>query len=557
MNKAAENLLHKIWTQLTHIYKKEKERIDSLKGLSPLHPGMMDYVKVSFIPSHSYSVADQIALDIYKPLSFSDHSYKLDAEPDMGELSDDILIQEFFPALRVRMEQIFTSDEYSEHFFGYQLQLVLEFQRETSTLLHQEYLCNEGKLNKLKGQLNRFIESKVWKDLPVLPSERDEFFFARHLMNPDLMEQDPAVVEPLIRRLNDKLRTNHKHREKWQYTYVSAFKEWAEEKFLDSYFERTGNWGMDLQLLPDDKRPSLQTREIDFFLYAALHIGRKEPDTRKSYLELAVQLGSEQASAYLTKGSGQFAASYAGSLMSGKANDIMQRIEIRIHSEEEAAYREALEYLCGLLREGFPKTYQLKLKSAEKHWLPVKTLAKSNLHQFFANSLRYEALFPLLAEYAELAMEEFAWYGDVESGVKSVMPGTYAVWGLGLYSDAYFPLIRRYMELVDSEHQSAQDSYAEAFVERHGLNAGTMPTFVSILLGGSDMAKPLKGVAIDTPDLVDALILALEDKKDHQREFALHRIFGSEKNRLAVLKQVESPQKERLEELMKKSRASR
>ncbi len=332
-------------------------------------------------------------------------------------------------------------------------------------------------------------------DLPVLPSDKDEFF-SRHLMNPDLMEQDPAVVEPLIHRLNEKLLTNHKHRGKWMHTYVDAFIEWAEEKFLDQYFERTGNFGIDRKLLPDDKRPALQTREMDFFLYAALHIGQKDPNTRKNYLELAAQLGSDQASAYLTKGSGNFAASHAGSLMSGKANDIMKSIEIRIDSEEEAAYREALAYICGLLRGGFPKAYQLKLKSKEKHWLPVTNLAKSKLHQFFANSLRYEALFPLLAEYAELAMEEFAWYGDVESGVTSVMPGTYAVFGLGLFSDAYFPLVRRYMELVDNEHQSAQDGYAEAFVKSHGLNAGEMYTLVSILLGGSDMAKPVKGIVI-------------------------------------------------------------
>ncbi|KGE21044.1 DUF6138 family protein [Paenibacillus wynnii] len=553
MNKAAESILNEIWTQLLMIYKKEKERIDSLKGLSPLHSGIMDYVRVSFIKSTSYSTTDQIALDIYIPLSFSDDSYKVDADPNMEELSDDILINEFYPALRARMDQIFTSDEYSEHFFGYQLQLVLECKRETSSLLHQEYLRNEVKLDKLKQQLSRFIETKVWKDLPVLPSDKDEFFFSRHLMNPDLMEQDPAVIEPLIHRLNEKLITNHKHREKWLYTYVSAFKEWAEEQFLDQYFERTGNFGIERTLLPDDKRPALQPREMDFFLYTALHIGQIEPVTRKLYLELAVQLDSEQASAYLTKGSGHFEAGHAGSLMSGKANDIMQSIEIRINSEEEAAYREALEYICDLLRQGFPKAYQLKLKSTEKHWLPVKTLAKSNLHQFFANSLQYEALFPLLAEYAELAMKEFAWYGDVESGIKSVMPGTYAVFGLGLVSDTYFPLVRRYMELVDSEHQSAQDGYAEAFVESHGLNAGGMHTFVSILLGGNDLAKPVKGIAINTAELADALILALEDKADHQRDFINYRIFGSEKKLIAVLKQAESPLKERLEVLMKKS----
>lgn len=541
MEKLAEHLLNEIWTtQLIPIYEKEQKRINGLKGLSPLEPGIMNYMKITFMKSHASWVPDHIALNIYEPLSFSDDSYKMEAGSYMDELSEDFLVNEFFPALRERMNDIFLSDRYRAHFFGYQLQLVLEFQSESSTLLHREYLRNEAKLNHLKQQLNKFIENKIWRDLPVLPSERDEFIFARYLMNPDLMEQDPAVIEPLIHRLNEKLMTNHKHREKWQYAYVSAFKEWAEDQFLDQYFERGGSFGIERKLMPDNRRPPVLAKEMDFFLYAALHIGHKEPETRKHYLELAVQLGSEQASAYLTKGSGRFAASRAGSLMSGKCNDIMQIIEIRIDSEEEAAYREALAYICDLLRDGFPRTYQLKLKSAEKHWLPIASLAKSKLHQFFANALRYEALFPLISEYADLAMKEFAWYGDVESGEKSVMPGTYAVLGLGLLSDAYFPLVQRYMELVDSEHQSAQDKYAEAFVAQHGVNNRVMSTLVSILLGGSDMAKPVKGINIDSPELADALNSALADKADHQREFVLFRMFGSEKKGLAALKRAVS-----------------
>ncbi|MCR2804578.1 DUF6138 family protein [Paenibacillus soyae] len=535
MNEAAERILNELWNLLIEIYKKEKERIDSLKGLSRLHPGMMDYVKVSFLKSDTRSVPDQMALDVYEPLSFSDDSYKIEAGPDFYELSEDIVLSEFFPAWRSRMEQIFLSGNYGEHFFGYRLQLVLEVRNGSSKRLHREYLYNESKRHQLKEQLNQFIETKVWKELPVLPSDKDEFFFARHLMNPDFMEQHPDIVEPLIQRLNEKLVANPKRREKWQYTYVSAFKEWAEERFLDRFCEPAGDFDVVRNLLNVDKRPAVHVSEMDFFLYAALHIGRKEPETRKRYLELAVQLGSEQASGYLTKGSGRFAARYDGSLMSGTCNDIMQTIDIRIHSEEEGAYREALDYICNLLREGFPRTYQMKLKSAEKRWLPIASLAKSKLHQFFANALRYEALFPLISEYAELAMEEFAWYGDVESGIKAVMPGTYAVFGLGLLSDAYFPLVRRYMEMVDNEHQSAQDAFAAAFVAQHGVNVHAMPTLVSILFAGSDMAKPVKGITIDTPELVHALNSALADKSVPQREFVLYRMFGSEKKGLAVL----------------------
>lgn len=539
MDKAAEQLLDEIWVLLMSIYTKEKARIAGLKGLGPLHPGIMDYMRISIRRSGSRSVPDHVGLDVHEPL-FSDDVYEVEVGRESAALSGDILLREFFPAWRDRVAGIFRSDEYGAHFFGYRMQLVLEVQSETEPLIHREYLRNEAKLEKLKQQLNRFIDNKVWKDLPVLPSENDDFFFARHLMNPDLMAQELAVVEPLNQRLNEKMLAFPKRLEKWRYAFVSACKEWVEERFLDRYFKRIEDFGLNRELLPEDQRPLPEPSEMTFFLYVALQIGLKEPDTRKRYLDYAVQLGSEQAAAYLSEGSGRYEARYTGNRMSGACNDVLQTIEIRLDAEEEGAYREALIYICDLLREGFPREYQLKLKSTAKHWLPVASLAKSKLHQFFANALQYEALHPLIAEYAKVAMKEFAWYGDVESGPKSVMPGTYAVFGLGLRDEAYFPLVRRYMETVDSEHQSAQDKYAEAFVAQHGVTVAIMQTLVAIVLGGSDMAKPVKGIAIDTPELADALREALSDKPDYKREAVLYRLFGSEKKGLAALKQAES-----------------
>ena len=153
----------------------------------------------------------------------------------------------------------------------------------------------------------------------------------------------------------------------------------------------------------------------------------KEPATRLEYLELAKQLGSQQAANYLEKGSGRFESIRKRDVFEGQANDILQTIDIRVLVEEENAYREALYYIIQLLEEGFPKGYKLTLKSKVKNYLPIKKVAKSKLHQFFANCLQYPNLFPLLADYAQLAMEEFAWYQDVEPSEKSAMPSTYAV----------------------------------------------------------------------------------------------------------------------------------
>ncbi|WMT39030.1 DUF6138 family protein [Paenibacillus sp. D2_2] len=190
------------------------------------------------------------------------------------------------------------------------------------------------------------------------------------------------------------------------------------------------------------------------------------------------------------------------------------------------------------------------MRSKAKNYLSVKKLAKSQQHQLFANCLQYPGLFPRVADYAEAAMEEFAWYGDVEPGEKSGMPGTYAVFGLGLYSEAYYPLLQRYMELVDSEHQSVQDGYAEAFVEAHGLSVQQMPVLISILLGGNESAGTVKNIVIDSTDLADALVHELTAKEDYQREYVLYRIFGSRSKLAQRAKKEASPLKDKLEKLL-------
>lgn len=276
-----------------------------------------------------------------------------------------------------------------------------------------------------------------------------------------------------------------------------------------------------------EDHPSVDAKEMDFFLYASLQIGFTEPDIPQEYMELAVQLGSEKAAEYLKVGSGKFVRTYRGELVEGRNNDITQTIEIRILSEEELAYKEALDYIINLLKQEFPKSYQLNLESSQKNFLPVEELAKSELHQFFANALSYPNLFPKIAEYVDVAMEEFAWYGDVEPSEESVMPGTYAVLGLGLYSEAYFPLVCRYMELVDTEHQSAQDGYTEAFIKAHGVKVELMPVIVSILQGGIDEGTLVTNLTIDTPELAEALFKALKGKEIYESEMVLHRVLGA------------------------------
>ncbi|WP_433945063.1 DUF6138 family protein [Paenibacillus sp. SN-8-1] len=550
MSQYVESFLNEVWNEVMAIYARESRNMGQGKNRSRLQAGMKDYLRVAWRKGKFSWAEGHIHIDVYEPFSWNDSSYQIEAGPYITELTDEQLTREFFPALCERMDQLFQSQEFGPQFFDYQFSVVFEFERENLNITLQHRLVNESKLTELRKSLEHFIQTKIMSELPVLPGEHDLFFFANLLVNPDLMKQEEQEIDPLIRQLSDKLRKFPKRRDEWVRHYTSAFKHWAQKQFLPRYFDPVGDYGQEWVMKERTDLTAVDSGELNFFLYAALQIGSSDPNTRQVYLELAVQLGSEQALAYLNTGSGQFSSAYRGERMEGKNNDVTKMIEIRILSEEEQAYGEALNYIIGLLRQGFPKSYRLKLKSSQKHFLPVKKLAKSKLHQFFANALSYPSLYPKLAEYADTAMEEFAWYEDVEPGEKSVMPGTYAVMGLGLYSEAYFPLVCRYMELVDTEHQMVQDGYAEAFVATHGVKVEHMPVIVSILLGGNEEGRPVKNITIDRPELAEALIQALKGRENHEVELVLCRIFGSPKKLSGAVRQAQPPLRDGLEQLL-------
>ncbi|WP_145134557.1 DUF6138 family protein [Paenibacillus sp. Y412MC10] len=552
MNASVQLFLDEVWSLISGIYEKESKRIREIKEVSRLQAGIKDYLGVAWSTRKAGDGYGVISIDLDRPFDWTDSSYRLNAGPYVCDITDDLITGEWLPALRTRLAEEMSAGTYGPRFFDYRFEIVLEMEREEGLRTFTEVLIDEDKLAGQRRELDAFIQSKVLRDLPVRPKELDEFFFARHLLNPDLFEQREAQLEPLIGRLEEKHRSNPDRLLGWVSQYTSAFREWAEERFLVRYFERTGSFGQDWKRKDAADGVIVKADELDFFVYAALKVGRREPELRARYLELAVQLGSEKAAGYIKNGSGRFLHRFEGTKIQAVANDVTETIDIRLHTEEEAAYREALTYITGLLSEGFPKEYKLNLKSPskDKHYLPLNKLAKSQLHRFFAGALRYPGLHPLIAGYAETAMEEFAWYKDVEPGEKSVMPGTYAVLGLGLVSTEYFPLLRRYMEIVDTEHQSAQDGYAEAFIEAHGLTPDRMSVLVAILLGGSDSAKPVKSFVINTPDLADALLSELESKEDYERETVLYRIFGTRAKLAQSARKETSPMKEKLERLL-------
>jgi len=520
MDTAVQRFLDDVWNELMIIYSKESVRIHEFIGQSPLHIGVKDYLQIAWRDG-------KIHIDVEKPLDWMDSSYTIEAGPYIADLTDKGIKSELYPAFRKRVEELFLSDKLGPHFFDYRFLIVLSFEMEEEDLTISDQLVNEEKLNQLRQSLQEFITSEIMLDPPVLPSANDQFFYSRHLMNPDLMKQEEAVIDPLIRRLSDKLRSNRERLNEWIGQYTSAMDDWIQNVYLPRYFMHADSYEIDW--IPKENMSLMNPNEdeLSFFVYAALQIGKSKPDTRERYLKLAVQLGSKQAANYIQRGSGKFAPVCKGTHVEIRSNDITQTLEVRILAEEEAAYGEALDQITELLQNGFPKEYNLKLRSKQKKYLPLKKMAKSGLHQFFAGALTYPALYPQLAAYAITAMERYAWYKDTEPSEKSVMPGTYAVLGLGLYSREYFPLLSRYMEMVDSEHQMIQDGYAEAFIDTHGLEPELMTVLVDILLAGNDEAKPVKNFVIDRTEVAEALLQVLLSKEIYEREQVLYRIFGS------------------------------
>ncbi|WP_036672113.1 DUF6138 family protein, partial [Paenibacillus sp. HGF5] len=213
--------------------------------------------------------------------------------------------------------------------------------------------------------------------------------------------------------------------------------------------------------------------------------------TGLAMLNCAIELGSERARRLTKEGSGTFAKEdvcLRDEMVDCTANDVFAEVSIAIKQETGESYARVLRFLTRLLSLGFPKSYQIKLKSSVKQWLPIKGLAKSGTHRFFANALDYPELYPFMVEYAKAAMEPFEWYADTE-GEKNCMPGSYAVFGLGLTDRTFFPLVEEYMGKVDDEHQSVQNHFTVAFKERHGVRTETIPTLIKCMLHCTDSMK--------------------------------------------------------------------
>ncbi|CAM4490856.1 DUF6138 family protein [Paenibacillus typhae] len=421
---------------------------------------------------------------------------------------------------------------------------------------------DEAKKQQLLDRIGSYISSKLEAGkYPTKPLET--FFLARHLLDEELFPVlDSGRIIGLYERIQV-LNKGSKHLAEHRNTLTVALRNWVEEQWLPRYFENTGSeWEKEYTRKSGAvlEQSGSGQEAVELVIYGAVSILRYEPSYSRStgltFLNCVTALGSTRADRLIREGSGALAEDVTRlktELVEGIANDVFAEVSIHMKQESGESYGQALRFLITLLKQGFPKSYQIKLKSAVKSWLPVKGLAKSGTHRFFANALEYPEVHPLLEEYARAAMETFEWYTDTE-GEKCCMPGSYAVFGLGLSDRTYFPVVREYMEKVDVEHQSVQNGFTAALYGHYGINTETLPVLVTCMLYSTDSLKLKLMKELEDEKLLRLLLSQVRGLQYYQSEHLVYLIWGGKDKLKKLADKAEGDKKQVFEELMQACR---
>ena len=186
-----------------------------------------------------------------------------------------------------------------------------------------------------------------------------------------------------------------------------------------------------------------------------------------------------------------------------------------------------LNFIIKLLQAGFPASYAVKLSSkSQKTYLPIKGLAQTQTHRFFAVALAH-GLDGELELYANEALKhKFEFYADTD-GEKCLMSGSYAVFGLALKSEKYFELARRYFVTVDAEHQSAHIKFIEAFIDRYGISEHSLEVIVAGLLSYQEdkIYKSLRAL-MSEPANKALFSRAISGLSEYEKESAAYAVWG-------------------------------
>lgn len=294
-----------------------------------------------------------------------------------------------------------------------------------------------------------------------------------------------------------------KHTHESLYTLSSAFSKWTNQHVVQPYFDCQSNgWRKTYTLKPETKT-SVDPNVLHFLCYMAIHYLKYgasfESITAECYFDYVCQLGGTALVEQLKQnGSGtlpQKLTRYHDDDIDCSANDVTACISIQLHHDTQQAYRKALQFIITLFKEtDFPHSYYIQFNSPNISYLPIEDLPQTGAHALFAGAVQYPDLHPLIAEYANTVMRIWHWYTDLEEQAASAMPSTFAVFALGLAGRQYFPLVSRYMQTCDEEHQTVQPPFTTAFIGQYGIDTQSLAVFVDCILSMEEH-PPVEGVA--------------------------------------------------------------
>ena len=496
-------------------------------GRNELWEGITNYLKIK-------QLRDKI--EVYT--SDGEYTSKSITIAGFHEISQETVEKTIIPALEEQLTQMFFNPDFYYR-FEYKLTLVFEFQfglgRHIQKKLHIE---NPERKAELKQRLDAYVQKVIYDQTAKMKEKEIHSFFSKIFdfdLNQYTEDKVIEILEKGITLIDPKWKKVTKEY-LWCLLYYSN--QWKEQVFVPLYYNVKGeDWSKEYTLKKDLEVKNIDQAKLNLFIQQALwRIKYKEYswDVRFACEDLeraAKELGSEKAAMYLKKGTGILPDNlihYKDDDIECDANDIFAEISVKIKQESAAAYDKALDFIITLLKTDFPRSYEIKFSSkAPKQFLDIKGIAKSSTHRFFTQALQYEELHSKIAAYAEAAMREFEWYNDVEEGEKSCMPGSYAVFGLGLVGEEYFPLVSKYFELLDDEHQMVHKYFVSALIDRYGVNEKSLPLICQGITSAQfDMVFKNLAKEIENPEKKQLLINFLKEKEE---SFAADKNQGSYK----------------------------
>ena len=298
-----------------------------------------------------------------------------------------------------------------------------------------------------------------------------------------------------------------------------TLEKYIEKQVQERYFE-TGEKEDDFTPYPPcTVWPELRPEDVDegllrFACYVAIcHTvyGQSfESLTTGHILGLVSQIRPDMVKELKTNGSGKLPPNIQKRKtkhLTASANDAFATIRITARDCGEGACEEALSYLIEILEQPeFPRSYSIEFRGPEKIYLPIPGLPKKGVHQLFACAVRYPRLHVRMENYARLAMQEDEWYNNL-SDESCAMPGTFAVFALGLEGPKWWRLVCDYLDRCDDEHSSLQEKFIHAFFKKYGFTAQSLPVLVHGVQSMQNL-KPAKEfrTLIANEESLDALL---------------------------------------------------